>query len=269
MRLAREGFADRQYEDDGNLASRSIPGTVIKDPAKAAEQVLRMVRDGEVVSRHGKTIKVKVDTVCVHGDEPTAVEVAGAVRKRLEDEGIAIVPLTEMKLGVSGVRSSDARTWSDCGAPHTSPPRIALTARYGGVGPRNASRSPPRHARVHPSSERRGDSPLRRVGGPSPYPLPQAGEGPYVCSGGAVWYAASSFVENLPRFLESGGGRLPARMTDKGVGARLPRKEDDRFLRGRGEYVANIRLPGMLDVAFVRSPMAHGKDPRHPQARGP
>src|SRR5262245_20027462 len=48
-------------------------------------------------------------------------------------------------------------------------------------------------------------------------------------------------------------------MTDKGVGARLPRKEDERFLRGRGEYVANIRIPGMLDVAFVRSPMAHAR----------
>ena len=46
-------------------------------------------------------------------------------------------------------------------------------------------------------------------------------------------------------------------MTNKGVGARLPRKEDRRFLRGEAEYVANLRLPGMLDVAFVRSPMAH------------
>jgi carbon-monoxide dehydrogenase large subunit len=48
-------------------------------------------------------------------------------------------------------------------------------------------------------------------------------------------------------------------MTDKGVGARLPRKEDHRFLRGQGEYTANIRVPGMLDVAFVRSPMAHAR----------
>ena len=48
-------------------------------------------------------------------------------------------------------------------------------------------------------------------------------------------------------------------MTQQGVGARLPRKEDRRFLRGQGEYVANIRLAGMLEVAFVRSPMAHGK----------
>ena len=53
--LAREGFADRQYDDNGNLASRSIPGTVLKDPAKAVEQVLRMVREGEIVSRNGKT----------------------------------------------------------------------------------------------------------------------------------------------------------------------------------------------------------------------
>jgi len=45
----------------------------------------------------------------------------------------------------------------------------------------------------------------------------------------------------------------------KGVGARLPRKEDRRFLRGQGEYVANLRLPGMLEVAFVRSPMAHAR----------
>src|SRR5258706_3520178 len=48
-------------------------------------------------------------------------------------------------------------------------------------------------------------------------------------------------------------------VTQKGVGARLPRKEDARFLRGQGEYVANLRLAGMLDVAFVRSPMAHAR----------
>jgi carbon-monoxide dehydrogenase large subunit len=48
-------------------------------------------------------------------------------------------------------------------------------------------------------------------------------------------------------------------VTAKGVGARLPRKEDGRFLLGQGEYVANIRLAGMLEVAFVRSPMAHAR----------
>ena len=47
--------------------------------------------------------------------------------------------------------------------------------------------------------------------------------------------------------------------TAKGIGAALPRKEDDRFLRGRGEYVGDIQLDGMLEVAFVRSPVAHGR----------
>ena len=96
LRLAREGFADRQYEDDGNLASRSIPGTVIKDPVVASEQAIRMVRDGEVVSRHGKVIPVQVETLCVHGDESTGVAVAREVRKGLEAQGIAMVPLPEM-----------------------------------------------------------------------------------------------------------------------------------------------------------------------------
>jgi carbon-monoxide dehydrogenase large subunit len=59
-------------------------------------------------------------------------------------------------------------------------------------------------------------------------------------------------------------------VSDKGVGARLPRKEDRRFLLGEGEYVANIRLPGMLDVAFVRSPVAHAliKGISKPENRG-
>lgn len=96
--VAREGFADRQYDDDGNLASRAIPGTVLKDPRAATEQSVRMIRDGEIVSRNGKRLKVQIDTICVHGDEPTAVAVAGAVRKGLEEAGIRVVPLTEMNL---------------------------------------------------------------------------------------------------------------------------------------------------------------------------
>jgi 5-oxoprolinase (ATP-hydrolysing) subunit A len=98
LRLAREGFADRRYDDDGNLASRAIPGTVLKDPQAASEHALRMVQEGEVVSISGKRVKVKVDTFCVHGDEATGVAVAGAVREALEGAGIEVVPLTEMQL---------------------------------------------------------------------------------------------------------------------------------------------------------------------------
>jgi UPF0271 protein len=88
LKVAREGFADRQYEDDGNLASRSIPGTVFRNPEQAVEQALRMVETGEVVTRSGKRIRVAVDTICVHGDEPSAVA--------LDNAGIAVVTLPEM-----------------------------------------------------------------------------------------------------------------------------------------------------------------------------
>jgi UPF0271 protein len=96
LRVAREGFCDRLYDDDGNLTSRSIPGAVIKDPAVAAKRVVDMVRNGEIVSRNGKRIACRIDTLCVHGDEPTAVDVARAVRAGLEAAGVTIVPLTEM-----------------------------------------------------------------------------------------------------------------------------------------------------------------------------
>ncbi|MEJ8823795.1 5-oxoprolinase subunit PxpA [Variovorax humicola] len=96
--LAREGFCDRQYEDDGNLTSRKVPGSVIKDPAVATQHVVQMVVEGEIVSRTGKRIKRRVDSLCVHGDEPTALALSAAVRKGLEDAGVKVVPLTEMQL---------------------------------------------------------------------------------------------------------------------------------------------------------------------------
>lgn len=94
--LAREGFADRSYEEDGNLTPRSIAGSVYKDPEKALAQCLRMINDGEIVSRQGKIVKVKVETICLHGDEPTAVHVAGEVAKGLAKAGITQVTIPEM-----------------------------------------------------------------------------------------------------------------------------------------------------------------------------
>lgn len=98
LRLAREGFADRVYADDGNLASRAIPGTVIKDPVKAREQVLRMVQAREVVTIGGKTISVRADTICIHGDEPTAVALGEEILRGLAGAGIRNVPMTELDL---------------------------------------------------------------------------------------------------------------------------------------------------------------------------
>lgn len=96
LRVAREGFADRFYEDDGNLTPRSVAGSVYKDPDKALAQCLSMVKDRCLTSRHGKKVPVEVETICVHGDEPTAVDLARHVRKGLEAAGCRIATIPEM-----------------------------------------------------------------------------------------------------------------------------------------------------------------------------
>ena len=98
LKVAREGYCDRLYDDDGNLTSRKIPGAVIHDPEVAAKRVVHMVVNGEIISRNGKTIPRRVDTLCVHGDEPTAIGIARAVRAGLEAAGVKIVRLPEMAL---------------------------------------------------------------------------------------------------------------------------------------------------------------------------
>jgi len=96
--VAREGFCDRLYDDDGNLTSRKIPGAVLHDPELVKERVVNMVLNEEIVSRNGKPLKVRLDTLCVHGDEPSGVIVARAARQGLEAAGVSVVPLPEMTL---------------------------------------------------------------------------------------------------------------------------------------------------------------------------
>ena len=97
--VAREGFVDRWYDDDGNLTSRKIPGSVIENADEARERVMRIVEDQVIVSRNGKQMHIPVDTLCVHGDEPTGVAMAKVARETLESAGIDVVPLPEMNLG--------------------------------------------------------------------------------------------------------------------------------------------------------------------------
>jgi UPF0271 protein len=93
LRLAREIYADRAYDDAGRLVSRKLPGAVIHDDKRAAARVLAMVQDSAIHTESGKRIAVSIDTVCVHGDNPAAVAMAKAVREGLENAGIAIRPL--------------------------------------------------------------------------------------------------------------------------------------------------------------------------------
>ena len=86
----REAFADRTYEDDGTLTPRTVAGSVIHDPDLAAARVVRMVLDGAVESRHGTRLPIVADTICVHGDTPTAVAMAATVRRALEEAGVVV-----------------------------------------------------------------------------------------------------------------------------------------------------------------------------------
>lgn len=98
LRVASEAFVDRLYDDDGNLTSRKIAGAVIKDPAVAASRVVRMVQEQTIISRTGKLVPRRIDTLCVHGDERTGVAVARAAREALLAAGVELVTLPEMDL---------------------------------------------------------------------------------------------------------------------------------------------------------------------------
>jgi UPF0271 protein len=93
LSVAREAFADRAYEADGSLRSRRLPGAVLEDPARATEQVVRIARDGLVVAYTGEEVPVQAETICLHGDTPTAVEIAKTIRGELEAVGIEVVPM--------------------------------------------------------------------------------------------------------------------------------------------------------------------------------
>jgi UPF0271 protein len=90
--LLQEIFADRAYEDNGQLVSRGKPGAVIHDVKAAADRILRALHDNVMVSVTGKKVPVKIDTICVHGDTPTAVEMARQLRTQLVQCGVELKP---------------------------------------------------------------------------------------------------------------------------------------------------------------------------------
>ncbi|ORJ54994.1 LamB/YcsF family protein [Mycobacterium simiae] len=85
-----EAFADRAYRPDGQLVSRREPGAVLHDPVAIAQRVLDMVSGGRVTAIDGSPVDVRVESVCVHGDSPGAVQIATAVRDRLQAADIDI-----------------------------------------------------------------------------------------------------------------------------------------------------------------------------------
>jgi len=90
LQIAHEVFADRNYSNDGTLVSRTRPNALLHDPAEAATRAVRMLRKGKVRSVDGMDVDVRAETICLHGDNPQAVDFARVLRSRLEKEGVTI-----------------------------------------------------------------------------------------------------------------------------------------------------------------------------------
>ena len=92
LACASEVFADRAYNDDGTLVARSVEGAVLHDTELMIRRVIRMIREKVVETVTGKLIPIEAETVCIHGDNETAVEFVSKLAAALKGEGISIRP---------------------------------------------------------------------------------------------------------------------------------------------------------------------------------
>ena len=97
MKIAAEIFADRNYEDDGNLISRTKKNALITDPEIAKKHVIKMVENQALNCYSGKQISCEIDSICVHGDGKSAVDTARQIRDGLLKSGVTLNPLDKMK----------------------------------------------------------------------------------------------------------------------------------------------------------------------------
>jgi 5-oxoprolinase (ATP-hydrolysing) subunit A len=95
VRFVEEVYAERIYNPDGTLQSRKIPGSVIHDPEKAARQALTMIQEGYVIAHDGAKFDVKAESICVHGDTPTAVSILQRIREGLKKASMTVKPMGE------------------------------------------------------------------------------------------------------------------------------------------------------------------------------
>ncbi|MFN8091010.1 MAG: 5-oxoprolinase subunit PxpA [Vicinamibacteria bacterium] len=93
LRFAAEAFADRAYDAEGRLVPRSRPGALLTDPSSAAAKAVRIVCEGRIAAVDGTTVELAADTLCLHGDNPHALEIARAVREALEAAGVTVQAL--------------------------------------------------------------------------------------------------------------------------------------------------------------------------------
>lgn len=95
LRVAEEVFADRGYNADGTLQSRRMPGSVIHDPQLAVARAVQMVCEGTVVAHTGEVVRLRVDSICVHGDNLAAPRIAAALVSALHTASVKVQPMAE------------------------------------------------------------------------------------------------------------------------------------------------------------------------------
>ena len=94
LRTIAEAFADRAYNPDGSLVSRTLPGAVLTDLSEITDHVLRLAVDGKIQAVDGTIIDVAAESICVHGDTPGAVAMGQSVRSSLEASGVTVASFT-------------------------------------------------------------------------------------------------------------------------------------------------------------------------------
>ena len=97
MKIACEIFADRNYEDDGNLVSRKKPHALITNPEEAKKHVLNMVKNQAINCHSGKQIPCEIDSVCIHGDNLSSLATAKSIRDNLIENKLKLKPLNKME----------------------------------------------------------------------------------------------------------------------------------------------------------------------------
>jgi UPF0271 protein len=96
LKVVYEAFPDRAYTPEGDLVGRSQTGAVIKDPQEVAERALLMAKEHKVIAIDGKSIEIDAQTLCVHGDTPTAVDLVKTIREVLKKNRIDVSPMASL-----------------------------------------------------------------------------------------------------------------------------------------------------------------------------
>lgn len=96
LKVGKEAYADRAYNKNKTLVSRSISGSVFTEPEQIKLRIEQLITDGTVTTIDNETVELEFDTICLHGDTPKALELTRTIRKKLDEFGVSIKPMAEI-----------------------------------------------------------------------------------------------------------------------------------------------------------------------------